>query len=185
MKKLSKRDKKVIRIGTVAAAVILAAFYIVLPFVDAQEAGIQKLRNKEKMLQQSIHTIQEKELHQSKLQQLEASLGRYRQNLLDAPDPSTARIQLEETVRNLAAQNGVSLTRSNPVQEIKIGERYSKITLQINLESNMTQLTSFLYSLASHQKFLLAEEFYLASFRTQNDIRIQPRLNVSGFIRLS
>ncbi len=66
-----------------------------------------------------------------------------------------------------------------------MGGNYVKITLQINLRSDMSQLTGFLYALSANPKVLLVENFFLNSLRSRDQVRIQPRMNVSGFIRLS
>ncbi|MBI4446508.1 MAG: type II secretion system protein M [Acidobacteria bacterium] len=185
MKRLSRRDRKILVIGGIFSALILILFYVVLPFYNLQAASREELENKEKLLHRSLQVLNNRKIYEESLAQLDSVFRNYQQNLLDARDTSTAYIQLEELVRSLAAQNGVSVSRSNPLQEKKIRESFARITLQINVESDTTQLTNFLYALSTQPKFLVVDEFYLASFRIQEQIRIQPRLNVSGFIRLS
>ena len=164
---------------------MLLGFGVVLPFYNAKSEVAKELEDKEELLQRSIQVIQEEGNIQVELAQLDRVLNGYRQRLLDARDISIATVQLEEVVRSLAAENGIQVTRSNPLQERQMGENYVKITLQINLRSNMSELTGFLYALSAHRKFLLVENFFLNSLRSQNQVRIQPRMNVSGFIRLS
>ena len=54
----------------------------------------------------------------------------------------------------------------------------------MNLEARIPELTNFLYAISMSRKFLLVEDFYLATFRVRNRIRVRPRINVSAFIRL-
>ena len=185
MKQLFKRDKRALTLLGSVGVVILLAFAIVLPFYNAKSGVASELEDKEQLLRRYVQVLQEEGNYRFERSQLDRVLNGYRQRLLDAQDISLATIQLEEVVRTLAAENGIQVTRSNPLQEREVGENYVKITLQINLRSNMSQLTGFLYALSAHSKFLLVENFFLNSLRSQNQVRIQPRMNVSGFIRLS
>jgi type II secretory pathway component PulM len=185
MKQLSKRDKRALTILGAVGVVILLAFAIVLPFYSAKSGVASELEDKEQLLRRYVQVLQEEVDYRFELSQLDRMLNGYRQRLLDAQDISMATIQLEEVVRTLAAQNGIQVTRSNPLQEREVGENYVKITLQLNLRSDMSQLTGFLYALSANPKFLLVENFFLNSLRSRDEVRIQPRMNVSGFIRLS
>jgi len=184
MRQLSKRDKRALTILGGVGVVILLVFGGVR-FSNAKSEVASQLEEKEELLRRSIQVLQEEGTYRLELSQLDIVLNGYRERLLDEQDISSATVQLEEVVRTLAADNGIQVTRSNPLQERLMGENYVKVTLQINLRSNMSQLTGFLYALSAHPKFLLIENFFLNSLRSQNQVRIQPRMNVSGFIRLS
>ncbi len=185
MRKLSQRDKRAITILAVVGVVMLLGFGVVLPFYNAKSEVAEVLEDKEQLLQRYIQVLQEEGNYRVELTQLDRVLNGYRQRLLDARDISVATVQLEEVVRSLATKSGIQVTRSNPLQERQMGGNYVKITLQINLRSNMSQLTGFLYALSAHNKFLVVENFFLNSLRSRDQVRIQPRMNVSGFIRLS
>ncbi len=185
MRKLSKRDKRALTLLGALAVVLLVVFAVVLPFYSAKSGVAKELEEKEQLLGRYVQVLQEEGNYQFELSQLDRVLNGYRQRLLDTQDISMATVQPEEVVRTLAAENGIQVTRSNPLQEREVGGNYVKITLQINLRSNMPQLTGFLYAISAHPKFLLVENFFLNSLRSQNQVRIQPRMNVSGFIRLS
>ncbi|MDA2933889.1 type II secretion system protein GspM [Acidobacteria bacterium AH-259-D05] len=185
MRKLSKRDKRALVILGVGGTVVLVVFGVILPFYDAKGQMENELEKKEELLGRYIQVIQEEEVYRAWLEDLDRVLVGYRQRLLDAQETGLATIQLEEVVRSLAAENDIRVTRSNPLQEREIGDNYVKVTLQINLQSDMLQLANFLYALSAHPKFFLVENFFLNSFRSREQVRIQPRMNVSGFIRLS
>ena len=183
MKKLSERDKKALLIVGVVGAVVV--FGVVFPFYDAQSEMKDALEEKEELLQRYVQVLQEEQMYRAELSNVDRVLTGYRERLLDANETGLATIQLEEVVRGLAAENDIRVTRSNPLRERKIDDEYVKVTLQVNLQSDMAQLANFLYALAAHPKFFLVENFFLNSFRSREQVRIQPRMNVSGFIRLS
>ena len=184
MRKLSFREKRVLSVGGPIVILVLVFFYLVQPFTDAQADVETQLDVKADLLQRSIQLIQQRGLYLERLDTLDRALEDHSGMLLDSPNSSKATSELELTIRNLASEQGVTIARSNPLQERKLGERYSKITLQLNLQASMDQLVSFVHSLSSYPKFLLVEDFYLAGLRVKKEIRLQPRMQVSGLIRL-
>lgn len=185
MPKLSKRDKRTLWVGGIAGAIILFVVYGIMPLSEASDNLDGELREKAALLQRSIKAVENEDIYRSRLTTLESMLDQYRGQLLDSNDGTVARVQLEEIVRGLAESNGVTISRSNPLQETKIGDKYSQVKIQINLTGDMPELTSFIYDLSSHPKFLVIDEFFMNGFRLRDEIRLQPRLNISGYIRLS
>lgn len=184
--KISKRDRRVLVWGAGFCLIVLLLFYGVLPFYDSRTEVELSVERKKQLLERSLKVIQSERIYRSQQVELESILEKYRTQLLEARDGTAARVQLEEIVRSLAEEHGVSISRSNPLQERKIGDRYARITLQINMQSGMQELTSFLHALSMHPKFLKVEEFQVNGFRSRNQvIRLQPRMNVTAFIQLS
>lgn len=184
LKNLSKRDKQALGLLAAVGGGILLLFGFILPLYDAGASLEDELGQQENRLERYVQMIQEEEIYHAQLAQLDRLLGEYRQKLLEAPNESVAISQLEQVVRSIAADYEIDVARTSPLPERKIGD-YAQITLQLNLQSDMDQLTSFLHALSAHPKFLLVEDFFLNSFRSREGVRIQPRMNISGFIRLS
>jgi CHAT domain-containing protein len=159
--------------------------YVALPFYDSFSELESTLSSKERMLHESVGAIRNKGMHQNRQREMETEAARLRAQLLDPTDTNLAQSQLENIVRVLAEENGVSISRSTPLQERNSGERYTKVTLQITIQSGMLELANFLHALSMHPKFLTVEEFYINAFNVRNNIRLNPRMNISGFIRPS
>ncbi len=183
MKKLSKRDKRALIGAGILAVLYVVVFQVILPFYDAGNTVDEQLDQKKQVLQRAVKTIQQREVYAAQVAEIDKVLGQYEQRLLDAPDAGTAATQLDEIVRALANENNVTLTKSNPLQERKVGDRYTKVTVQINLDGDLATTTAFLHALSVHPKFLLVENFSVSKFRLVNTL--QPRMEVSAFIRLS
>ena len=149
MKKLSKRDQRALIVLGGVGVVIFAVMGVILPFYDATAQMAGELEEKEELLGRYIQVLQEEGMYGAKLGDLDWELAGYRRRLLDAQETGLATIQLEEIVRGLAAENDIRVTRSNPLQEREVGDDYVKVTLQINLQSDMLQLANFLYALSS------------------------------------
>ncbi len=183
MRKLSKRDKRALAGAGILIVLYVVLFQLILPFYDAGNTVDGQLDQKKRVLRSAVRTIQEREVYAAQVAEIDKVLTQYEQRLLVAPDATTAATQLDEIVRSLANENNVTLTKSNPLQERKVGERYTKVTLQINLDGDLNTTTAFLYALSAHPKFLLVENFSVSKFRMVSTL--QPRMEVSGFIRLS
>lgn len=183
MRKLAKRDKRAILLGGILIALYLLIFHLVMPVYEAQADVATNFERETKFLEKAMHTLQQKDAYVAQLDDINTVLGEYEDRLLSSRDSSSAAVELEEIVRAAAAENRISLTKTSPLPEKKIGERYSKVTLQLNVDGDMTATTGFLYSLSSHHKFLLVEDFAISKFRNQPIV--QPRMSVSGYIKLS
>jgi Tfp pilus assembly protein PilO len=182
MKKLKRREKRILTLGGILGGMILLVFYGILPLYEAQASVKEDVRNKQRLLRRALQSVQEQENYHAQLESMDAVLGQYREQLLDTRNAAN---QLMEIFDTLAAQNNVRVTRKNPTEHRNVGDRYAKISLNANIEGDMTDVANFLYALSSYQKYLVVDEFQVTAFRMQNQIRIQPRINVSGFIRLS
>lgn len=183
MKKLSKRDKRALIGAGILIVLYVVLFQLILPFYDAGNTIDGQLDQKKRVLRAAVRTIQEREVYAAQVAEIDKVLVQYEQRLMDAPDATTAATQLDEIVRSLANENGVTLTKSTPLQERKAGDRYTKVTLQISLDADLASTTAFLHALSAHPKFLLVENFMVSKFRMVNTL--QPRMEVSAFIRLS
>ncbi len=183
--RISKRDRRVLIIGGIFTVVVLVVVYVVLPFLETQSEIETKLQQAERRLQQSLRVIQSESYYRTREVELEEVLRRYQAQLLDAEDSNRARVQLQAIVDDLAEEAGVTISRSTPMQERKVGEHYAEVTLQINLDSGMQELTNFLYAISTHPKFLKIEQFRISMQRSRRSVRIQPQMHVSAYIRLS
>jgi Tfp pilus assembly protein PilO len=183
--KISKRDRKVLVFGGVGVAVILIAVYVALPLYQTMSEAPGQLDQKRRVLDQHVRAIGSEAAYRQESEYLDQELQRLHSQLLDSSDPADAQVQLESLVRSLAEQNGVGITRSTPLQERKQGEEYAKVTVQLTLQGAMGELAAFMHALATHPKYLMVDDFFVNGFQVGKDIRLQPRMSVSGFIRLT
>lgn len=185
MRKLSKRDRRALVAGLITTVFILVVIYVLFPFLDARESVSRKLSERGEYLQRSVNAIRYREYYEQQLAAVEEVLGQYERQLLEAQEPNAASSTLSTLVRELAQLTGVDVQRTNPLPPQNVKEKYVKISVQVTLQGGMPELTNFLSALAAHDKFLQVEEFSINAFRARNNIRLQPRMNISGYIRLS
>ncbi len=185
MKKLSKRNRRALIAIGLSLVVYGFLVWVFFPLMDRQSRIDEEIAANERALRVALRTISQESAYQGRLEEISRIVDQYQGKLLEASDAASAGVQLEGIVRNLAAESDVRVSRSNPVPDKKIGEKYAKISLQMNLESDLEALNKFLHAVSAYDKFLLVEDFNVASFRVREETRIQPRLQISAFIRLS
>ncbi len=185
MKKLSKRDRRALYGGVGLTAVLVVVFFIVLPFYDTTAQTRSELDQKKRLLNRSVDTIGEVATYQARLEELQGALGQLERRLLEASSTNVAETRLLELLSEMAEDNDVTITRSNPVPE-QVDGNYTKVTLQVNLECGIEALTGFLRSITSNDTFLSVEEFNLNMGRgRRRRTGLRPRIRVSAFVRLS
>jgi Tfp pilus assembly protein PilO len=185
LSRLSKRNKRAVFILGGFLLAYVAIFHLFLPFLDRQRAIDGQIASKRQEVQRYLKALELEPEYRRHIEAVRSTVKAYEERLLQAPDVNTAALQIEETVRALAGQSGIRVTRSNPLPERMIGETYAKIGIQLNLEGDYDSVIGFVHSISAHEKFLLVEEFQLTSFRVRDETRLQPRLKIAGFIRLS
>jgi hypothetical protein len=185
MKRLSKRDRLVVTVGGIIVAVFLVGVYGILPLYDSVSASAETLGQRERAFAQRVRAISDRALYAERSQALSGEVERLRAQLLDSRDVTLAQSQLENLIRGLAEQYGVSIQRSTPLQGKRQGDKYSKVTIQINVQAGMAELADFLHALSVHPKYLEVEELYINGFRVRDEVRLQPRLSISGLIEVA
>jgi Tfp pilus assembly protein PilO len=176
MKKLSKRDRRILIIGGSFAIIIVLVFYIVLPFYESMSEIDQELEQKQKVLSRAVTAIQNQNVYNQQLIDLENSFAHLESQLLEGNNTNVAQSELENTVRRLADQHGVEISRSTPLQAKTIGS-LAKVTVQINTNGALGELSTFLHALSVHPKFFEIESFTINGFRVRDRIRLQPPIN--------
>ena len=181
----SKRNKRALLVLGGFAVGYVAVFHLFLPFLDRQREIGGQIASARQEVQRYLKALDQGPAYGNHRQGVREAVQAYQEHFLEAPDVNTAALQIEETVRTLAAQNNIRVTRSNPLPEKMIGDRYAKIGVQLNLEGEYEALIGFIHAVSSQEKLLLVEELQLTSFRVRDQTRLQPRLRIAGFIRLS
>ena len=183
--RLSKRNKRALLILGGLVAGYVAVFHLFIPFLDRQREIGGQIASTRQEIQRHLKVLEQGPLYANHLDRARGTVQAYENHFLEASDVNAATLQIEETVRALASQNQIRVTRSNPLPEKRIGERYARIGVQLNLEGEYDSLINFIHAVSSYEKLLLVEEFQLTSFRVRKQTRLQPRLRIAGFIRLS
>lgn len=180
--KLKPRDKKVLLLGTAAAVLILFVTLVVVPFWEKRsdiaptvQTRTEALKKRRALVAQKDEFVRRRDENEKKLKEMQA-------RLLDTNEPEAALIKLEEIIRQIARENNVRIDRTNPIQEKKIGDQYSRISLSIGLSGQVEDLTRFLVAVNQHPKYLLTDQLQVSSAQIRASTIITPRVTVSALI---
>lgn len=187
MKKISRRDKKILIAGGIAAAVIIIVTYVIFPFVDSYASLNEQLVRDGKLLQESVQVIRNKQIYLDRSARVDRDMAELNRQLLDGSDEVTAQNQLETIVRSLAESSEITISRSFPIQGRTIEDKYARIIVEITVDGGLDNLANFLQAVSTHTKYLKVDEFNISSTLSRGNSvrRLAPRMQISGFIRLS
>lgn len=187
MKKISRRERRILIAGGITAILIILVTYLILPFIDSYTSLNEQLTRQGKLLTESVQVIRDKQLYKERLDQTDRDITRLNRQLLDGSDEVTAQNQLETIVRELAEFSQITISRSFPIQGRVTEDRYASITVEITVDGGLDNLAGFLQAVSTHTKYLRVDEFNISSTLSRGNTvrRLSPRMQISGFIRLS
>jgi len=187
MKKLSMRERRILVGGGIFAVFILLVTYLILPFIDSYTSLNEQLTRQGKLLGESVQVIKDKQRYIDLSGEIDRELARLNRQLLDGSNEVTAQNQLEATVRELAESSQITISRSFPIQGRVVEDRYASIIVEITVEGGLDNLAGFLQAVSTRTKYLKVDEFNISSTLSRgNTVRkLSPRMQISGFIRLS
>jgi hypothetical protein len=138
--------------------------------IPAAEARLQKLR-------EQAATVGKKE---GMLKQAAAELQAREKGLIQTDTAAQAQAMLLDTIRRLAAQNGIDARGADQFTEAKpLGDSYSVVSVSVTFSCAIEQLVNFLAMLDGQPEIIATNEINVTGTRDKNKA-IQVRLGLSG-----
>ncbi len=181
--KVTSRERIVIIIGIVAAALVLI-FYATTSLLPDSESLSQNVELKKRMLRSQRETLTREDFYKTRLDQYRKQLDLDKTRFLPGENASMAGAELQKVVKNFADQSGVEITQRNILQEKKIQDMVTKVSLRIETNCTPEQLVQFLASIESYEKMLKIDELVVSGIRLGKKYEIRPSLTISGYIAL-
>lgn len=181
--RLNRRERYVVFAGIVVAVLVIVTGWVVLPFLDSKREMIDSISSKQRKLQQYQAFVQRKEEYVEQLQALQAQKRRLQAQILFINDTGEAEAKLRDALNQYAQANGVTITRTNILQEEKLKDGYSKIGIDFNVNADVGPLTRFLYALATNPNFLEIRQLNINAYMNRNQVVLQPRITLAALIR--
>ena len=157
---LSPRDRRAVLIGAATLLIVLAANYLLMPWIDSWSNAREQIAQDRRQLthiQRQIRTV----LWQR--ERLEQLYGPAVKEPLE--DRQTAQLNLIKAVQDVFKSGGVKLSdyqpqRSRPLSEVPGVE---VIPLQIRGKCNLSQLTKCLSAMQEGKMLMVVESFSIAN----------------------
>ena len=181
--KINKRERIVLAVGVLAAIVIALVYWVVFPFMDSKADIIASIDQKKKKLESYQSRLQRRDDLLKELKTLQAQKSKLQNQILVANDPSEAEAKLRDTLNQYAQANGVTITRTNILQEEKLKDNYRKIAIDFNVTADIGPLTRFLYGLNSNPYFLEVRQLQINAWMNKDQVVMQPRITLAALVR--
>lgn len=161
MRRLSKRDKTLLRLTAVAVCLYLLLDLILLPYWDVlgetrSKTKIQakRFRNYHKILQREGSMVEERESLRRQIKSLE-------QGLLDSPGDALAGAEIQGLVKDIAMVHGLTIESSDLLPVKRISSNYSKVSTRVSLTGAINQFVDLMVSMDSNPKILFVEDLQI------------------------
>jgi type II secretory pathway component PulM len=179
--KISAREKRILIIGGVVAALVLL-FYLTPLALPGREGLSQELQTKKRTLIGQKELLLREDHYKARIDEYRQRLSKDLSRRLPGENPSIAGAELQKVLKDLADQNGVEIIRRDNQREQKLGNDLVKVSVRIETQCAIDQLVRFLAAIENYDKLLSVDQLTVTSFRMQKLWQIRPGLTVSGYI---
>lgn len=181
--KVSKRERLFLAMGVLAVILIGMVYWVVFPFMESKEGIVASIDQKKKKLATYQARLQRKDEMVKELKSLQAQRAKLQSQVLVANVSAEAEAKLRDTLNQYAQANGVTITRTNILQEEKLKEGYSKIAIDFNVTADIGPLTRFLYGLTTNPNLLEIRQLQINAYMNRNQVVLQPRITLAALVR--
>lgn len=161
-------------------ALIVFIFYFVPAWLP--EDLTDKVELKRNMLLHQKELIGQEDSFKTRITAAEQRLAQDMNRLLPGDNAGSAGPALQKILQDLADSQQVEVSRKTPVPEQKLPDGLIKVTVQLDINCTLEQLTRFITAIENHDKFLKVDELTLWGQRIRNREEIRPSLKVAGLV---
>ena len=179
--KVSIREKYFLYVG--AGALLLTLLVLFGDrLIPNQQEGASYVEYKKKLLVKYKETLGQEESYKARIEQYRQRLKQDEALFLSGDNPSIAAAELQKVLSDIAARNGVEISRKDIQPEQKIQTDVIKVSVRIETNCLPDQLVKFIAAVEDYERFLTLDELNITGFRMQKKYEIRPILKVSGYI---
>lgn len=174
----------------VGGALLLTLVYLAVigPLLDLHASWSQDLARKRQLLAKYQSLVASKAKIEQGNKAMKAALAQAESQFLTGSNPAVASADLQEILKKLTQDNGVSMTSAKVLQPREAGP-YLEVPVQVQLSCTTGQLLTILYQLEHHKKLLFVPELEVNAPRwvvgVKTQATLQVNLVISGVIKKS
>ena len=178
--KISKRDKKIVTIGSFAVALILVITYVIIPFIESESDIREGTERKEMMLQKFKKVINQKEEIEKRLTQVKGKQNQLNRKLLKGSTPSLAAAEMQKILEKLSKTHKLEL-KSVKVKDAEEKGEFLVIPLEIRLITDLNRMRKFLAGLEKNAKYLVIPKLKISVKNQKDPKEVIVTMVVTGF----
>jgi hypothetical protein len=179
--KINSREKRIITIG-ICIAVAVMIYYAATLLLPDRESLSQEVSLKKRMLLKQRETLTGEDSYKKRIDLYGGRLQKEVALFLPGDNPNVAGAELQKILKDFADRSGVEITQKNILPEKKVQDLLTKVSVRIDTNCNLEQLTQFMAAIGSYEKYLKIDECMINAFKIQKRYEIRPSLTIAGYI---
>jgi hypothetical protein len=168
--KISKRDKKILTVGTLAVVLIFVVNYVIVPFIESEMDIRERTQQKEMVLQKYEKIMNQRDEVEKELDQLRGKQNKLRKKLLKGSTPSLAAAEMQKV-----------LEKSVKVKDEEEKGEFLAIPLEVRLITDLNRTRKFLADLEKNAKCLVIPKLKISVKNQRDPKEVIVTLVVTGF----
>lgn len=187
-KKFSFREKMILGAGVVSLALYLGIDRYVLPAYDTVGQYPDQITQRTRILRKSREVMAQRSTREQSLDSSRKQGMELESHLLNARTTAAAQAQLQSLVNDLAKQTTLQVNRSDFLPKKELGKDYEKVSVRLDTQGTINQITAFLAAAKGLPIFVFNDEMRVVNYNGLSDgfkknKQISATLVVSGVIR--
>jgi type II secretory pathway component PulM len=186
--RLNPQQRRLALIGGSALLLVLVYLAVISPLWGLHDSWSQELARKRQLLAKYQSLVASKARIEQGSKAMKATLAQAENQFLTGSNPAVASADLQEILKKLTQDHGVSMTSTKVLQPREAGP-YLEVPVQVQLACTTGQLLTILYQLEHHKKLLFIPELEANAPRwvvgAKGPLTLQVNLVVSGVIKKS
>ncbi len=180
--RLSKRERGMVFVACSFLILVLGRYLVIEPYSTRREWVKSQLEIQSNLLKKQTRFLKRRAQLEGDLKQLQTKLETLESSLLVGDTPSVSASALQETVRKVAAKEGVQIVSTRVLSPKPVGS-FLTISVQLEVSGEVGQLVNLIRGIESNAKFLMVSEVNIRSLASRVNRRRRPILRSRGSLR--
>src|SRR2546427_1736056 len=163
--RLSKREKGLVIGSCVILLLVLARYFLIVPYLGHREWVKNQLEIQPQLLEKNLRFINQKAEIEAGVERTRAELKALESSLISGDTPSVSASSLQDMVQTLATKEGTQVITTRVLNPEVMGS-FTKIPIQLEVGGQIDELANFIKGIGSAEKILVINELNIRSLFT-------------------
>ena len=178
----SKREKRFLIVGGVAALIVIAIKFIIFPVMDRGEFLEETIEAKKRLINNYQGSLVLRPQVELRLDALKESVKRLEEWLLEGKTGTLASAELQSILEKMAKDRGSKIKSVKTFKAEDLGD-YSKVWVEITLTSDIRSLLNLLYDIEGYNRLLSVAQMDVRLQGTRGNQKLRTILKVEGGLK--
>jgi hypothetical protein len=194
--RLSGRERGLVLVTLAFIVLALVRYLLNMPFVERWEWVTNQLEAQPQLLEKNLRFVGQEENLTVALNAARNEIKLREPRLLSGNTPSVSASDLQETVQEVAAKEGIQVITTRVLNPETVGS-FSKIAIQMEVGGQIDQIANFVRGIDAARKLLVVDEINIRSLfrpvgvpqpqqaaaQTPMQQNLRASITIAGFVR--